>query len=1005
MKRCVVLIASCALTIGSAFADATFTTVYTFPGEAAKPTTAVLQASDGNFYGTTGDGGAIGAGAVYRVTPAGVVTTLYSFTNGADGSLPRAPLVAGADGNFYGTTVRGKSDPNAVYSGTIFKVTPTGTLTTLHTFSGVDGTAPSTELVLGNDGNFYGTVRTGKSGGLAGNGAVYSMTPSGTFNIIYSFQLTDDGDNPTAPLIKGGDGNFYGTTSTGLSTAGTVFKVTPGGTVTTVHKFTSSTDGSAPGKLIQGSDGNFYGTTESGGPNNGGTAFKLKPDGTFTVLRAFDTSSSGHPAGVALVEASDGNFYGTSESGGSNYGVVFQLTPAGAYNVLYSFTGDTDGASPLAPLIVGSDGNLYGTTSAGGVGGADASFRGSGTVFKVTLAGALTTLGRFAEAANGRDPESPLILASNGDLFGLGLQGGSNGYGAIFRRSAAGDFQVIYNFDIHKDLDKNVGTKGLVRANDGTFYVPEVHARPPLTGFGSILKISSAGVESFLYVFQGNGDGAGAAGRITIGPDGNIYGASGPDPSNFGTVFKLTTAGELTTLYSFHNGAEGANPQGGLVFLPDGRLVGATIASSQNSGVIFSIDSAGAETTMYRFQKGDDGIYANAPLTVGSDGNLYGTTQDGGVNRKGSFFKLTPDGTFTTLYSFTGGDDGSVPVADLIQASDGNFYGTTGFGGTQGSGTVFSVTPAGALTTLHSFDFHVDGESTIAPLTQVPDGSFYGVNSIDGPSSNGTMFHLVVSGVPPLPAPSQLLNISTRMLVLGGDNVLIGGFIVTGSADKKVMVRGLGPSLPVSGTLADPTLELHDSNGGVIASNDDWKEHQAEVEATTIPPTKDSESAIVATLPANNNKYTAVLSGKGADTGVGLVEVYDLDQAANSQLANISTRGFIDSGDNVMIGGLIVGGGGGPSRVIVRAIGPSLPVTGKLEDPTLELHDVNGVVLAANDDWKSDQQSEIEATTIPPANESESAIVRTLTPGNYTAVVRGKNGATGVGLVEAFNLQ
>src|SRR3954447_14588950 len=389
----------------SAYADVTFTTVFNFPGAAAKPTTAVVLGSDGNFYGTTGDGGAIGAGAVYRVTPAGVVTTLYSFTDGADGSLPRAPLVAGTDGNFYGTTVRGKSDPNSVYFGTIFKITPTGTLTTLHTFNGLDGTAPSTELVLGNDGNFYGTVKSGasnKPGALAANGAVYSITPSGTFKIVYSFLLIDDGYNPAAPLIKGADGNFYGTTSTGLSTAGTVFKVTPGGTLTTIHKFSSATDGSAPGKLIQGSDGNFYGTTESGGPNSRGTAFKVTPTGTFTVLKAFDNSANGFPAGVALVQASDGNFYGTSVTGGTNGGLVFRLTPAGAYTVLYSFTGATDGASPQAPLIIGADGNLYGTTSAGGVGAADATFRGSGTVFKVTLAGTLTTVGRFAEARNGR---------------------------------------------------------------------------------------------------------------------------------------------------------------------------------------------------------------------------------------------------------------------------------------------------------------------------------------------------------------------------------------------------------------------------------------------------------------------------------------------------------------------------------------------------------------------------------------------------------------------------
>src|SRR6476469_10299858 len=178
----------CCLAASSVRADATFTTVFTFPGGAFKPTTAVVLGSDGNFYGTTGDGGATGGGAVYRVTPDGVVTTLYSFTDGADGSLPRAPLVKGPDGNFYGTTVRGKTDPNSTYSGTIFKITPAGVLTTLHTFNGLDGTAPNTELVLGNDGNFYGTVKTGSSSGggaLATYGAVYSISSSGTFNIIY----------------------------------------------------------------------------------------------------------------------------------------------------------------------------------------------------------------------------------------------------------------------------------------------------------------------------------------------------------------------------------------------------------------------------------------------------------------------------------------------------------------------------------------------------------------------------------------------------------------------------------------------------------------------------------------------------------------------------------------------------------------------------------------------------------------------------------------------------
>jgi hypothetical protein len=210
-------------------------------------------------------------------------------------------------------------------------------------------------------------------------------------------------------------------------------------------------------------------------------------------------------------------------------------------------------------------------------------------------------------------------------------------------------------------------------------------------------------------------------------------------------------------------------------------------------------------------------------------------------------------------------------------------------------------------------------------------------------------------------------------------------------------------------------LELHQGST-TLATNDNWKvndqtgkSQQAEIEATTIPPKNDLESAIVMTL--SPGAYTAILAGKNGGTGVGLVEVYDLDQAANSKLANISTRGFVDTDNNVMIGGLIVGNGsGGTANVIVRALGPSVPVAGALADPTLELHNGSGTIIATNDNWKkrpdgSSQQAEIEATTIPPTKDFESALVATLAPGNYTAIVRGKNNTTGVGLVEVYNLQ
>ena len=273
------------------------------------------------------------------------------------------------------------------------------------------------------------------------------------------------------------------------------------------------------------------------------------------------------------------------------------------------------------------------------------------------------------------------------------------------------------------------------------------------------------------------------------------------------------------------------------------------------------------------------------------------------------------------------------------------------------------------------------------------------------------------------PTTPTLLNISTRMRVLTGDQVLIGGFIITGTDPKKVIIRGMGPSLNGVGvTLSDPTLELHQPDGTVI-TNDNWKindqtgqSQEADIRATTIPPTNDLESAIVTTLPPGN--YTAILAGKNGGTGVGVVEVYDLAQGANSKLANISSRGFVDINDNVMIGGFIVGGGsgGGTAKVIVRAIGPSLsangnPVPGRLADPTLELHDESGTTIATNDNWKindqtgQSQEADIRATTIPPTNDLESALVATLAPGNYTAIVRGKNNTTGIAVVEAYNLQ
>jgi hypothetical protein len=254
----------------------------------------------------------------------------------------------------------------------------------------------------------------------------------------------------------------------------------------------------------------------------------------------------------------------------------------------------------------------------------------------------------------------------------------------------------------------------------------------------------------------------------------------------------------------------------------------------------------------------------------------------------------------------------------------------------------------------------------------------------------------------------QLLNVSTRMRVLAGDSALIGGFIVIGNTPKKVIVRAIGPSLTgIAGVLANPVLELHGSGGFATITNDNWADtQQAEIQATGVAPGNSLESAIVATLPPG--AYTAIVRGQNDATGVGLVEAYDLESFADAKLANISTRGFIDVGENVMIGGLIAGPQNGVSgRMLVRGIGPSLSasVPNALLDPSLELRDGSGTLVASNDDWRETQQADIEATGIPPTNNKESAILATLAPGGYTAIVRGVGNTTGVGLVEVYNLQ
>jgi uncharacterized protein (TIGR03437 family) len=364
----------------------TYTTLTSFNGtNNDSPQAALVQGTDGNFYGTTKYGGGngpkvLGSGSIFKMTPGGTITTLYMFPPSSPGSYPSGRLVQGVNGNFYGTTEFG----GTLGLGTIFEATPAGAVTTLSNFSNyTHGAYPWVGLTLATDGNFYGTT---VGGGANGDGSVFRMTPEGTVTIVSSFgslPAQADGRSPYGDLVQGRDGNFYGTALGGPHNAGLIFKVTPAGVLTTLYGF-SGADGQGPNAgLIQASDGNFYGTTEQGGAYKFGTVFKVTPAGVLTTLYSFgSTPTDGQLPAADLIQASDGNLYGTTEGGGAYfYGTVFQITQAGTLTILHNFgSTPTDGQIPYAGLIEGTDGNLYGTAGWGGA-------NNGGTVYRLQLPG------------------------------------------------------------------------------------------------------------------------------------------------------------------------------------------------------------------------------------------------------------------------------------------------------------------------------------------------------------------------------------------------------------------------------------------------------------------------------------------------------------------------------------------------------------------------------------------------------------------------------------------
>ena len=488
---------------------------------------------------------------------------------------------------------------------------------------------------------------------------------------------------------------------------------------------------------------------------------------------------------------------------------------------------------------------------------------------------------------------------------------------------------------------------------------------------------------------QGVFSTVGAARGLAFDSAGNLYVADGVAFA----IIKITPGGTQTTF------ASGLNDPRGIAFDAAGNL----FVCNAGNNEILKFTPAGVQSTFV------SGLNRPADVAFDASGNLFESDR-----LSGSILKFTPAGVQSTFAT------GLNLPAGLAFDSAGNLFEVD-----QGTATVMKFAPDGTATTFTTFEsgdfpiriaFDEDGNIYVSDVTAAIGPAIYKFTP-DGTrttfATEGETVGFLAFGVTPTTTaqPSDLLNISTRLAVGTDDNVLIAGFIITGPTPKTVIARAIGPSLVDLGiinALADPILELHFPDGSVI-TNDNWKDTQkTSIEASGLAPTKGLESAIIATLdPA---AYTVIVRGVNNATGVGLVEVYDLDpRPTESTLANISTRGFVDTAENVMIAGFIIGGGdGGDGTVLVRGLGPSLTdlgVVGALANPNLELHDGDGNTVAMNEDWKDTQKTAITATTLAPTKDKECAILATVPPGAYTAILRGHLEETGVGLIEVFHLE
>ncbi len=719
------------------------TTLASFNGTNGQyPYAGVIRDSSGNLYGTTYEGGASNSGTVFELAKgSGTITTLASF-NGTNGSFPEAGLILDGSGNLYGTTGFGGASDD----GTVFEVAHgSGTITTLASFNDANGRAPFGALILDSSGNLYGTTFNG--GAFGGAGTVFELAKgSGTITTLASFNGTD-GSNPIGALILDSSGNLYGTAELGgASSDGTVYELAHGShTITTLASFNGSNGSFPQGSVIMDSSGNLYDTTAYGGASNFGTVFELAHGShTITTLASFNGTNGQDPFGGVIL-GSSGNLYGTTQQGGaSGDGAVFELAKgSGTITTLASFFNGTNGVYPLGGEILDGSGNLYGTTQQGGA-------SNFGTVYELAHGShTITTLASF-DGTNGSSPEAGLTLDSSGNLYGTTAYGGPSGDGTVFELAhGSGTITALASFNGTNGTSPRTG---VILDSSGNLYGTTAYGgafQGPI-GDGTVFELAHGSHTITTLASFNDTDGAYPGGGVILDTSGNLYGTTQEGgASDDGTVFELAHGSHtITTLASF-NGTNGRELFGGVILDSSGNLYGTTQqGGASGDGAVFELaKGSGTITTLASFN-GTNGLYPYVGLILDSSGNLYGTTPAGGASSDGTVFEVAHGShTITTLASFNG-TNGQSPYGGVILDSSGNLYGTTEHGGAfqgpfGGYGTVFELAKgSGTITTLASFNDDTAGANPFGGVIRDSSGNLYGTTFYGGASGDGTVFEL-----------------------------------------------------------------------------------------------------------------------------------------------------------------------------------------------------------------------------------------------------------------------